>query len=102
MDFRQNQFMKKLLLLCLLSSSVFAGGFVETIKLGSYSGKPGYYAKVGPEFSVLFEAILMNEQVLKKAVQILSKTKLGEAKVCDVVGVQQSIGYTIYSIKSCK
>lgn len=96
--------MKKLLLIALILFSIpaFSYNFVETIKLGAYSGKPGYFAKVGPEFNILFEAILMNEQCLKKAVQILSKTKLGEAKICDVIGTQQAIGYTIFSIKSCK
>lgn len=94
--------MKKIIFTLLFSSSVYGGGFVETIKFGAYSGKPGYYVKIGPEFNVMFEAIMMNELVLKKSVQILSKTKLGEARICDVIGAQQAIGYTIFSIKSCK
>lgn len=108
-DFGQNQLMKKIILLVifLCSASTFATSFDETVKFGAYSGRPGYYVKIGLEENVLLNAVLMNEQVYKKAVQILSKVKLGETKNCTMVGTQQDVGskeavYLIYSIKSCK
>lgn len=103
--------MKKLFLLVMLlicSHTVFAYNLVETVKLGAYSGRPGYYVKVGLGVEVILNAVLMNEQVYKKAVQIISKNKKPlEPLVCDVVGTQQDVGgkeavYLLYSIKNCK
>lgn len=111
MGFSQNWRMKKLFLIVLLfvsSHSAFAYSLVETVKFGAYSGRPGYYVKVGLGVEVVLNAVLMNEQVYKKAVQIISKNKKPlEPLVCDVIGTQQDVGgkeavYLLYSIKSCK
>lgn len=88
-----------LITLVIVSSGVSA----ETIRLGHYSGRPGYFAKIGTEFQTSVDAVFMNSDVEKS----LSKFKfdqlgLSQTKECDVEGMYQSIGYTVFKIKTCK
>lgn len=78
---------------------VFAGA--EVIQLGGYSGRPGYFAKIGTEFQLTLDAIIMNSEVSQK-IRRLKFGTLGETKQCDVEGLHQAVGYTIFEIKSCK
>ncbi len=75
----------------------------EKIQLGHYSGRPGHFAKIGTEFQTSVDAVFMNADVEKS----LNKYKfdqlgLSQTKECDVDGMYQSIGYTIFKIKTCK
>lgn len=85
------------MLLTFLSTNLKA----DIIQLGIYSGKPGYFAKVGNEFQLTLDAVVMSEEVAQQ-VHKLKFEKLGEVKTCDVKGIEQSMGYTIFKIKSCK
>lgn len=73
----------------------------DIIQLGAYSGKSGYFAKVGNEFQLTLDAIVMNDEVAQK-INKFKFEKLGESKTCDVKGMQQAIGFTIFKIRSCK
>ena len=75
----------------------------EPIQLGAYSGKPGYFVNVGNEFQAHLEAVIMNEQVLIKVQQEFStNTKLGAVKNCLAVGLQQSVGYSLFDLQNCR
>ena len=78
-----------------------AFAMADRIQLGPYSGKPGYFVKIGTDSQLTLDAIVMNVDVSRK-LQKLKFEKLGEAKQCDVDGMQQVIGYTIFKIKSCQ
>lgn len=73
----------------------------EIIQLGVYSGKPGFFAKVGNKFQLTLDVIVMNDETFQK-IHKLNFEKLADTKTCDVKGMQQSVGYTIFEIKSCK
>jgi hypothetical protein len=73
----------------------------ETIRVGPYSGRPGYFAKVGGSFQLTLNAIVMNKEVAQK-LRELRFGGLGSSKECEVSGTQQVIGYTIFEIVSCK
>ncbi|MES2525955.1 MAG: hypothetical protein V4598_02665 [Bdellovibrionota bacterium] len=77
----------------------------ENVKLGGYSGRVGNYVKIGNEFQLQLDAMLMNADVQKKVNSLTFKQLSGTVE-CDVEGMQQAIGtstvYTIFKIKSCK
>ena len=73
----------------------------EVIQIGAYSGKVGYYVRIGTDFQLKQEAVIMNDEAYQKILK-LDFIKLGQLKTCDVDGTQQSIGYTIFKVKSCK
>jgi hypothetical protein len=73
----------------------------EVIQIGAYSGKVGYYVQIGTDFRLKQEAVIMNNEAYQKILK-LDFIKLGQLKTCDVEGTQQSIGYTIFKVKSCK
>ncbi|MGZ5279160.1 MAG: hypothetical protein ACXWC9_04415 [Pseudobdellovibrionaceae bacterium] len=74
----------------------------ELIKVGSYSGRVGYFVRIGRQFQLQLDAIIMNEVVAADLVKNLSKTHLSEVKICSAKGMQQAIGYTLFKIKNCK
>lgn len=92
----------KTLILCLLSlSTPFVFAMEETVLIGPYSGRPGYFVSHGVEYQATESAILMN----KSAEEMLKQQKfngLGSTKTCIVDGMMQTIGYTIFKVKSCK
>jgi hypothetical protein len=73
----------------------------ETVKLGQYSGKPGYYVKIGEGDKVQMDALLMSADVVKSA-QKLNYNHLGELKICEVEGFIQASVFSVFKIKSCK
>jgi hypothetical protein len=73
----------------------------ETIQIGAYSGRVGYFANLGVEYKLKVNAIAMNEEVAKKLIT-LPDHGLGGFSTCEVSGLQQEIGYTIFKIKNCK
>lgn len=75
--------------------------FAEEILIGPYSGKVGYFVQIGKDSQLTLDAILMNHETELKLSK-LNFTKLGEVKKCDVEGMQQVIGYTIFRVKSCQ
>lgn len=89
------------LVFLMLSCGVSALAQAETIRLGPYSGKPGYFAQVGPEFQLTLDAVVMNAEVDAK-LRKLKFNKLGGTAECSVDGLQQAIGFTVFKIKSCK
>lgn len=76
----------------------------ETVKVGPYSGKPGYFVRMRDSQTTM-DALVMNADVSAKLAK-LKFEKLGGTLDCDVEGMQQSTGamlfYTIFKIKSCK
>ena len=86
-----------------ISFSIFlsTNAKADIILLGAYSGKLGYFAKVGNEYQLTLDAIVMNDEVAQK-VNKLKFEKLGETKTCDVKGMHQTMGYTIFKIITCK
>jgi hypothetical protein len=76
----------------------------ETVRMGSYSGRPGYFVKIGTEFQLTLDVLVMNAETLK-ALQKLTFSGLGGMLTCEVEGTQQSLGttvYTLFKLKSCK
>jgi hypothetical protein len=73
----------------------------EPILLGGYSGKPGYYAMIGIAKDLKVDALLMNENVLEKAQKATEHLSLGGVTACEAIGVQQSIGYTLFDLRNC-
>jgi hypothetical protein len=73
----------------------------QALQLGAYAGKPGYYVKIGTEFQLKIDALLMNEDVLAKVEKATADLKLGGVTICQGVGLQQSIGYTLFDIRNC-
>ncbi len=76
----------------------------ETVRMGTYSGRPGYFVKIGTEFQITLDVLVMNVETLN-AVQKLKFAGLGGMLTCEVEGTQQSVGatvYTLFKLKSCK
>ena len=94
--------MRHTIIFAIVFSVILAtSAYAEKIQIGAYSGKPGYFAKVGNEFQLTLDVIVMNERVAQK-ISKLKFEKLDDVKTCDVTGLQQPVGYTIFKIKSCK
>ena len=74
----------------------------ETIQLGAYSGQPGFFVRIGKGNQVVLNAIVMTPEAAQQIQKLMLKADLGQTKSCEVEGLQQTIGYTIFSIKSCK
>jgi len=74
----------------------------ELIKIGTYSGRVGYFVRIGRHFQLQLDAVIMNDGVAADLVKILTKTAMSEIKTCSAKGMQQSIGYTLFKIKDCK
>lgn len=94
--------MSKLLLfsISILPLQLFAS--VETVKVGFYSGKPGFFVMRGPEFQAKEIGIAMSSKVSEKLLKLTSSTgSLNQMYTCKVDGELQSIGYTIFEVKSC-
>lgn len=73
----------------------------ESILLGGYSGKPGYYAMIGTAKDLKVDALLMNEDVMEKAQKATEHLSLGGVTACEAIGTQQSIGYTLFDLRNC-
>lgn len=73
----------------------------QTIQLGAYAGKPGYYAMIGAGQDLKVDALLMNEEVMEKALKATESLKLGGLVSCEAVGMQQSTGYTLFDLRNC-
>lgn len=73
----------------------------EPILLGAYAGKPGYYAMIGTAQDLKVDATLMNEEVMEKAQKATHDLKLGGVVACEAVGMQQSVGYTLFDLRNC-
>ena len=74
----------------------------ELAQVGAYSGKPGYYIKTGSNFQLQLNAIVMNDTAATELTNSLGSTPLGKAKICQVKGMQQAIGYTVFKVKKCR
>ena len=74
----------------------------EVIQIGSYSGKPGYYAKVGNEFQLQVDAVVMNDSVMEDLNKAFSKNPGVQLRTCHALGMHQAIGYTVFKLKDCK
>ena len=76
----------------------------ETVKVGPYSGKPGYFVRMRDSQTTM-DALVMNADVALKLGK-LKFEKLGGTLDCEVEGMQQSTGamlfYSIFSLKNCK
>jgi len=73
----------------------------EPILFGAYSGKIGFYAMIGKGQDLKVDALLMNEDVVEKAYKATQNLKLGGLIACEAVGLQQSIGYTLFDLRNC-
>lgn len=72
---------------------------LEKIKVGCYSGKPGCYAIInGKNIDIVF----MNQKSYNQIQNIFNDSKLGETKLCSIEGIEQSIGFTVFSVSSCE
>lgn len=74
----------------------------EVIQIGSYSGKPGYFAKVGNDFQMQVDAVVMNDSVLEELNKAFSKAAVGGVKTCHALGIHQVIGYSLFKVKNCQ
>lgn len=76
----------------------------DRIQLGSYSGRPGHFAKIGNAFQLHLNVLVMNQEVHQDLAK--ASSKLGGTRTCEVEGAQQRIGaetvYTLYKIKNCE
>ncbi|MCB0347487.1 MAG: hypothetical protein KDD37_01565 [Bdellovibrionales bacterium] len=70
----------------------------EKIKIGSYSGRAGYFALVDGKN---VDLIVMNAKALSEIQNELKDVNLGELKSCELEGLSQKIGYTLFAINSC-
>lgn len=68
-------------------------------KIGMHSGKPGFYIM---EEDRTIDAIIMNEKVSDKLHSLFAKIGTGETTECELDGLHQSIGYTIFKVIDCK
>lgn len=73
----------------------------EPILFGGYSGKHGYYAMIGIAQDLKVDALLMNEDVMAKAQKATKDLTLGGVVACEAIGMQQSIGYTLFDLRNC-
>jgi len=69
------------------------------IKIGMYSGRVGYYIIEGGKTT---DAVVMNPSAGDKLLSALEKLGLGQTRECEIEGMHQSIGYTIFDIMNCK
>ena len=74
----------------------------EVAQFGMYSGKPGYFIKIGKDSELQMESIVMNEDVAETLGKAFAKASLGGMASCSVKGMQQTAGYTVFKIKNCK
>lgn len=94
--------MSKLLLfsISILPAQLFAS--VETVKIGFFSGKPGFYVVRGVDSQAKEVGVAMSSKVSEKLQKLTSNVAtLDQTFTCKVDGELQSIGYTIFEVKSC-
>lgn len=85
--------------LALVASSRASG---DTVQLGSYSGQPGYFVRIGKGAQDILNAVIMTPEAYKQLQKLKPKVDINQLRTCEVEGMQQTIGYTIFAIKSCK
>lgn len=74
----------------------------ELVEVGSFSGKPGYFVKVGTHFQQQLTAVVMNDGAASELSRSLERAVIGKTKICQVKGLQQSIGYTVFKVRKCR
>ncbi|RYZ67253.1 MAG: hypothetical protein EOP09_11365 [Proteobacteria bacterium] len=74
----------------------------EEVRFSMKSGKPGYMAAVGADYKLELDAILMNETVTDDIDRVFVRAALGSYRTCQVNGLQQSIGYTVFKVRNCR
>lgn len=94
-------------LIIVLTSLVSPPARAERVKIGGYSGKPGYFALVGQDFGLRLDLVIMNLEAREALRKALGKdVPLGGTKTCEVEGQQQAIGtqtfYSLFKVMSCK
>jgi hypothetical protein len=70
-----------------------------TTTIGMYSGKPGFYVV---QEGKSIDAIIMNSKAADKLLQAFEKSGSGQTRDCELEGMQQAIGYTVFEIIDCK
>ena len=74
----------------------------ETVKLGKFSRSPGYFVRVGLGSQDVLNAVVMTPEAAAQIAKVGLKADINQTKTCDVDGLAQSIGYTIWAVKSCR
>ena len=70
-----------------------------TTTIGMYSGKPGFY--VIQEGKNL-DAVIMNSKAVDKLLQAFENSGVGRTRECELDGMHQAVGFTIFEIINCK
>ncbi len=86
----------------LMTSALALPAFAETVQLGAYSGQPGYFVRIGKGDQDVLNAVVMTPEAVQQIKKQKLKADINQTRTCEVDGLAQSIGYTIFAIKSCK